>query len=205
LDRIIYQSTTIECKPIEAFEFFTLDNHLEKWLTKVADVEPKVGGKYELFWNPEDKQNDSTIGCKILAIVDGKLLCFEWKGPKQFKHFMNTVRPLTEVTVFFLSDPEGTEIHLLHTGWRDSREWDEARRWFVKAWKMALEELHRYAGKELRAFESSPEETEDEILKQAGKREEARSRTRGPYRKALKQWNVPPQARACRRYPSLCS
>lgn len=187
LNRIIYHSATIECKLIEAFEFFTSNKHLEKWLTKVADVEPKVGGKYELFWNPEDKQNDSTIGCKILAIVDGKLLCFEWKGPKQFKRFVNTVRPLTNVTVFFISDSKGTEIHLLHTGWRDSPEWEEARQWFDKAWKMALEELRRYAGKELRAFESSPEETEDEILKQAGKREEARSRTRGPYRKALKQ------------------
>ena len=154
MDRIIYHSTTVKCKPIEAFEFFTLNKHLEKWLTKVAEVEPKVGGKYELFWNPEDKENDSTVGCKILAIIDGKFLCFEWKGPKQFKHFMNTIRPLTNVTVFFISDPKETEIHLLHTGWRDSPEWEEARQWFDKVWKMALEELQRYAGKELRACES---------------------------------------------------
>ena len=44
MDRIIYHSTTVKCKPVEAFEFFTLNKHLEKWLTKVADVEPKVGG-----------------------------------------------------------------------------------------------------------------------------------------------------------------
>jgi len=155
LDRIIYHSVTMKCKSIEAFEFFTLNKHLEQWLTQVADVEPKAGGKYELFWNPEDKENDSTIGCKILAIADGKFLCFEWKGPTQFKHFMNTVRPLTNVTVFFRSDPKGTEIHLLHTGWRASPEWEEARQWFNMTWKMALEELQRYAGEELRAGRSS--------------------------------------------------
>jgi len=187
LDRIIYHCITIKCKSTKAFEFFTLNKHLEKWLTKIADVEPKVGGKYELFWNPEDKQNDSTIGCKILALTDGKFLCFEWKGPKQFKHFMNTVRPLTNLTVFFISDPKGTEIHLLHTGWRDYSEWEGARQWFDNAWKMALEELQRYFWKEFGACKSSPEGIEDEILKQAGKREEARSRTKGPYRKALKQ------------------
>ncbi|UCD26759.1 MAG: SRPBCC domain-containing protein [Candidatus Bathyarchaeota archaeon] len=81
MDRIIYQSTSLKCDLQIAFEMFTINEHLEKWLTQVADVEPKVGGKYELFWNPEDKENDSTIGCKILALHLNKLLSFEWKGP----------------------------------------------------------------------------------------------------------------------------
>ena len=128
-----------------AFELFTANKHLEKWLTNAADVEPKIGGKYELFWNPQNRANDSTIGCKILAIAPNRLLCFEWKGPKQFKHFMNEVQPLTNVAVFFIPLKEGTEIHLLHTGWRDSAEWEEAREWFDKAWMMALSELQNYA------------------------------------------------------------
>lgn len=138
MDKIIYHSIALECSPHKAFEFFTVNRHLEKWLTKVGDVEPKIGGKYELFWNPEDRENDSTIGCKILAIAEGRFLCFEWKGPKQFKHFMNDVRPLTNVVVFFTPTPEGTEVHLLHTGWRDMAEWEEARKWFDKAWTTAL-------------------------------------------------------------------
>lgn len=146
MDRIIYHSISLECNPHKAFEFFTVNSHLEKWLTQMADVEPKVSGKYELFWNPEDKQNDSTIGCKILAITPSRLLCFEWKGPKQFKHFMNDVSPLTNVVIFFIPHPEGTEVHLLHTGWRDTAEWEEARRWFEKAWATALSELQNYAG-----------------------------------------------------------
>jgi uncharacterized protein YndB with AHSA1/START domain len=93
-----------------AFEQFTLNANLEKWLTESADVEPKVGGKYELFWNTKDKENDSTIGCKVLAISPGKFLNFEWKGAKQFKHFMNNVRPLTNVSVFFISNRGSTEV-----------------------------------------------------------------------------------------------
>ena len=144
MDKIIYYLINLKCEPSKAFEMFTVNRHLEKWLTQVADVEPKVGGKYELFWNPEDKENDSTIGCKILAIHPSRFLCFEWKGPKQFKHFMNERRPLTNVAIFFVPSSEGTEAHLLHTGWGDTPEWEEARRWFEKAWTMTLSELQKY-------------------------------------------------------------
>lgn len=147
MDKIIFYSINLACSPRRAFEFFTENKYLEKWLTTVADVEPRVGGKYELFWNPNDKENDSTIDCKVLAITPGKFICFEWKGPKQFKHFMNNVRPLTSVVVFFIPGAEGTEVYMLHTGWRDTAEWEEARQWFVKAWDEALKELQNQANK----------------------------------------------------------
>lgn len=147
MDKIIYHSISLGCSPHKAFEFFTVNKHLEKWLTEVADVEPKVGGKYELFWNPDDKEDDSTIGCKILAIAQDRFICFEWKGPKQFKHFMNDVRPLTNVVAFFIPSKEGTDVHLLHTGWRDTAESEEARQWFVKAWSKALTELQNHVSR----------------------------------------------------------
>jgi hypothetical protein len=59
---------------------------------------------------------------------------------------MNEVRPLTNVAVFFIPEPEGTEVHLLHTGWRDMAEWEEARRWFDKAWEISLTKLQEYIG-----------------------------------------------------------
>ncbi|TET91348.1 MAG: SRPBCC domain-containing protein [Methanomassiliicoccales archaeon] len=144
MDRIIYQSVLLKCDPRRAFEMFTVNEHLEKWLTVVADVEPSVRGKYELFWVPEDRENESTIGCRVLAVQTGKFLSFEWKGPKQFKHFMNKVRPLTNVVVSFIPTEEGTEVHLLHTGWRDTPEWEEARQWFVAQWEATLSELEKY-------------------------------------------------------------
>lgn len=144
MDKIIHLSVILKCSPHKAFEMFTIDEHLEKWLTTSANVEPKIGGRYELFWNPEDKENDSTIGCKVLAISSDRFLSFEWKGPKQFKHFMNNVRPLTNVTVLFIPFQDSTEVHLLHTGWRDTAEWEEARQWFDKTWGNALAELNSY-------------------------------------------------------------
>lgn len=148
MDKIIDISLRLPCEPKKAFEMFTVNELLESWLTVRADVEPKVGGKYELFWNPEDKLIDSTFDCKVTAIETNKFLSFEWKGPKQFKHFMNQADPLTHVVVFFIPcNEEGgklcTELHIIHSGWRSSPDWEEARQWFEKAWQNALDNLKK--------------------------------------------------------------
>jgi uncharacterized protein YndB with AHSA1/START domain len=146
MGKIIHQSTKLTCTRQKAFQMFTVNRHLEKWLTQRAEVELRVGGKFELFWNPKDKENDSTIGCKILALQPNKFLSFEWKGPKQFSHFMNHTRPLTNVVAFFIPYRGGTEVHLLHVGWRDTAEWQKAREWFDKAWATSFAQLQKYVG-----------------------------------------------------------
>jgi hypothetical protein len=143
--KILHHSVRLNCDAHRAYEMFTVNKLLQTWLTKLADVEPVVGGKYELFWDPEDKENNSTIGCKITALKQDKLLAFDWKGPIQYKHFMNNADPLTHVVVCFFPYEDGaspcTEVFMIHTGWRDSSEWEEARKYFERVWSNALEEL----------------------------------------------------------------
>jgi len=120
---------------------FTINELLESWLVALAEVEPTVGGKYELFWEPHDRENNSTIGCQVTAIEPDKFLSFEWRSPKQFKHFANNADPLTHAVVFFIPEAEWTEVHLIHSGWRSSTEWEAARQWQVQAWNGAFERL----------------------------------------------------------------
>jgi hypothetical protein len=150
MDRIIYQHGRLSCDVHRAFEMFTVNHLVESWLAPVAEVEPVEGGRYELFWNPENREQDSTIGCKVTALEEDRFLSFEWKGPTQYSHFMNDADPLTHVVVFFIPQTEGsvphTEVHLVHSGWRSSEEWEEARQWFERAWRAAFEELERQVG-----------------------------------------------------------
>ena len=130
---------------------FTVNELVESWLIKPysptgrAEIEPRIGGRYELFWDPNSRENDSTFGCRITAMDSGRFLGFEWKGPSQFKHFMNNVDPLTHVLAFFIQiiddEKRVTEVHLVHTGWRNTPEWDEARKWFEESWKLAFQKL----------------------------------------------------------------
>lgn len=141
MDKIVTHSIILKCSLHKAFEMFTVNELIESWLTNLAEVEPFVGGKYELFWEPDDRENNSTIGCKVTAIEKDKYISFEWRSPEQFKYFANNADPLTHVVVFFILNGEYTEIHVIHSGWRSTPEWEEARQWQYKAWKIALENL----------------------------------------------------------------
>lgn len=140
MDNIIVQKVTLNCDAGKAFEMFTVNENLQKWLTAKADVEPKIGGKYELFWNPTNPDVDSTKDCKILAIERPNFINFEWKGASQHR-FMNDRRPLTNVTVFFIAQGGTTEIVIIHTGWENTQEWEKARDWFEIAWKDTTNQL----------------------------------------------------------------
>ncbi|MFX0059767.1 MAG: SRPBCC domain-containing protein [Candidatus Hodarchaeota archaeon] len=143
MENIILVKEEIDCDVESAFSMFTNNELLEKWLTLKANVEPTYGGRYELFWVPEHPENDSTIGCKITGIEKNKFISFEWKGPKEFKSFMNSVDPLTHVIVFFSHNKnlKRTIIYLFHTGWRRGKDWESARQYFQKAWCKALKGL----------------------------------------------------------------
>jgi len=144
MENIIMIKEQINCGREMAFSMFTNNELLEKWLTIKAEVDPKLGGKYELFWVPEHRENNSTIGCRITGIEENRYISFDWKGPVDFESFMNSANPLTHVIVFFSqndSDLNKTNIHLFHTGWRKDPEWQKARDYFEKAWLKALEVL----------------------------------------------------------------
>lgn len=152
MDRVLHHSVRIDCNSDRAFEMFTDNELLASWFPVEADVDPVLGGKYELFWDPGDKENNSTKGCKVTAVEPGKMLAFEWKGPLQFKEFMNNADPLTHVVVIFIPCIDGqvqsTEVHVVHSGWRSSEEWDEAVKFFEWAWDEELKELKELVDKE---------------------------------------------------------
>lgn len=145
MDKIIHFSTKLACELPFAFQLFTDNQLLETWLAPLADVEPITGGKYELFWEPSDRNNNSTLGCKITAIEPQRFLSFEWRGPKQHKHFVNNADPLTHAVVFFTPDEGSTQVTLIHSGWRKTAEWEEARLWQERAWRVAFENLEKSA------------------------------------------------------------
>lgn len=140
-DRVVEVSALLPIPPIEAFAFFAENDRLTRWLVHEADVEPRVGGKYELFWEPADPENNSTIGCRVTAVAPGQLIAFQWRSPREFKPFANRADPLTHVVVVFIPEGAGTRVRLVHSGWRSDDRWEEARRWQERAWRAAFAKL----------------------------------------------------------------
>lgn len=149
-DKIITVNVILNCPIDTAFNYFSDNNLLTKWLTVKADVEMKEGGKYELFWTPEDPEptNNSTFGCKVLAIDFPHYFNIEWRGNTEQKEIMNNARPLTNVTVLFSQlDRTKTKVAIIHTGWRPGDNWEMARQYFINAWTGAFKKLESIVNK----------------------------------------------------------
>ena len=49
----------------EVWNAWTDDTLIVKWFSPGAHIEPRLGGAYELYFDPNDHNHMSTIGCKI--------------------------------------------------------------------------------------------------------------------------------------------
>ena len=128
----------IERPAAEVFAAWVKPDLLERWLARKAHVEPRVGGAYELFWDPEHPEKNSTRGCRITELVPDAELGFEWKGQAEFAKL---VADHTRVTIRLEPRDGSTYLRLSHSGWRAGLAWDKARKWQADAWKEAVENL----------------------------------------------------------------
>lgn len=111
---------------------------LKLWLTRDANVQPVVGGAYEMFWEPGNPSRNSTLGCRISSLVPNSEISFNWKGAEEHAKIMGES---TRVHVR-LEDQEGaTLLRFVHTGWGAGPVWEKAWAWQEESWKSALENL----------------------------------------------------------------
>src|SRR5258708_7096101 len=84
----------------DTWKLWSTNEGLQSWLTPEAHIDLRLGGAYELYFDPQNHSDNNTAGCKILALVPQKLLAFEWKGPSSLAIMNSTPFP-TWVTVSF--------------------------------------------------------------------------------------------------------
>lgn len=131
----------IEARPERVFEAWLKPELLEQWLARRAVVEPRVGGSYQLFWEPEASQEPKRgkkKGARITNLVPGEELSFDWRGP--LEHF-ETMGDTTAVFLRLEKRDGATLLRFTHTGWGNGPQWEDARAWQTEAWREALEGL----------------------------------------------------------------
>ncbi|KQL44903.1 ATPase [Brevibacillus choshinensis] len=120
---------------------WTRSERIVQWFAPEANIEPRLGGAFELFFTPDNRDQMGTSGCIITLFEPKERLGFTWKGPDDFADLMNHDDSLTYVLVS-LSENEGkTRIVIEHFGWKEGEEWENARSWHERAWFHALSSL----------------------------------------------------------------
>jgi uncharacterized protein YndB with AHSA1/START domain len=125
----------------KVFDAWIKPELLERWLARKAHVEAAPGGAYELFWDPEHPAINSTLGCRIAAIVPNAELSFNWKGPEPYADIMGES---TRVFVRLEARGGDTLLRFVHTGWGTGAGWEKARLWQAEAWRQAIENLKNF-------------------------------------------------------------
>ncbi len=123
---------------------WTSSQNIVQWFAPNANIEPKTGGAFELFFDPSNHDHMTTKGCKFLEFRPYKSLSFNWKAPNDFADIMNNEDSLTVVKINFMEDGDNTKIMVIHSGWRNGEKWDKARQWHEFAWKQVLNNLKEF-------------------------------------------------------------
>lgn len=123
------------------WEAWATADGLKSFLAPQANVEPRIGGAYELFFNPADERM-STKGCKLLSYLPGEMISFQWSLPGDV--FPELPKAATWVVVQLRPQEGGrTEVRVTQLGWGTGPIWDRAYTHMQTGWEMAVTMLEQ--------------------------------------------------------------
>lgn len=132
---------TVAAAPDLVWWAWTITERATAFFAPHANITARVGGAYELFFDPANHNHMSTKGCLVTVLEPQERLGFTWKGPDQFAPLMNGEGALTSVLVTMRPGPDGTVVSVEHGGWGEGDDWAQARQWHEVAWEQVLTSL----------------------------------------------------------------
>ena len=143
--RLIRHDVLLAAPPPRVWALWSTNAGLESWFVPRADVELRIGGKYEVYFllgQPVGSQGSE--GCRVLSFLPERMLSFTWNAPPN--------QPLTRprhtwVVLEFDAVDAGTRLRLTHLGWPASGladaegPWTQTFDYFERAWAEVLREL----------------------------------------------------------------
>lgn len=133
MNRSIELEVTIPAGITDVWEAWTTEEGAKTFFARDCNIDLRPGGAYEMLFNmdaPPGEQGGE--GMIFLAVQSEKMLSFTWNAPP----YLPEVRgEMTHVTLRFQeSSPGETTINLVHDGWGEGGEWDQAFDYFISAW-----------------------------------------------------------------------
>ena len=121
----IERSVKLTVGAAEALSYFTEPRSLATiFAAERAEVEPREGGPFELYW----RSGDSTKGCTITRLVEGEALSAEFTAPTEHRDL--GAQADGSITVRVRDEGDGSVAELAH----DVGDGGDAREYFEKRW-----------------------------------------------------------------------
>lgn len=151
-ERSIEVRTVVDAEPRDAYELWLSPAGLRTFFAPGARIDPVVGGRYEVLFDPQgdpEGELEGTKGARILALDPGAFLAFEWRGRASMKEMNVTPLPTwVEVTLTPVAGQKGkTRVELVHHGFGTGGTWEIAHVFFKGAWRAVLDSLQVYCAR----------------------------------------------------------
>lgn len=130
----------IHSTKIRLWSAWTNSKYVTSWFAPEAIIEPKVGGAYELFFDPSDSRLITTTGGRFLELLPFDRFSFTWKIQDNDTDLKDE-EPPTIVNVSLTEAESDVIVKVTHSGWGVGKEWDSAKEWHQLAWKQVLSSL----------------------------------------------------------------
>jgi uncharacterized protein YndB with AHSA1/START domain len=128
--RTVEKELFIAAAPDRVYRAFTDKGELERWFVTEAQIDPRPGGIFNLYW----KENH--VPGQIVALDPPRRMVFTWDdGPKY---------GVTTCSIDFEPHNDGTLLRLTHTGFGDGDNWDDLYNGVNGGWTEELENLRRW-------------------------------------------------------------
>lgn len=142
-ERQIRIAVTVPATPDKVWPLWTTDEGVRSFFAPGSHIELRVGGAYEMFFDPDRPVGSrGADGMFLLAVEPQQRLAFTWNAPLT-QPYVRAQR--TMVTVDFI--PVGTDstlVVLRHIGWGRGPEWDQALTYFDTAWNAYVMPFFKY-------------------------------------------------------------
>ena len=141
-ERAIDKEVVVKAGVADVWKAWTTRDGLKTFFAPDANIELRVDGPFEIFFNPSGKPGmKGADGLKIIGFQENSMLSFTWNAPPQFPEVR---RQRSIVIVRF--EPVGedrTRVTLHHVGFGVGGEWDKAFDYFGKAWPYVMNNLEQ--------------------------------------------------------------
>jgi uncharacterized protein YndB with AHSA1/START domain len=140
-DRVIQGEVTVNAGVDAVWDAWTTPDGVVSFFAPACNIDLRVDGPYEILFDADAEPGSrGADGVRILAIQPKRMLGFTWNAPL---HLPEVRKQWTHVVIrLFPLGPERTRVTILHDGWGEGGEWDQAFEYFKRAWlKVVLPRL----------------------------------------------------------------
>ena len=139
-DRTLCHETVIPASLEEVWQAWTTTEGIQSFFTPNANVELKVGGKYELFFDMSAEPGmRGAEDCHVLSYLPMEMLSYEWNAPPSIP-ILREAGVKTWVVMQF-EDLGDNRVRIKHTmlGIGEGEDWDSYIAYFERAWTHVLD------------------------------------------------------------------